>query len=167
MMKVVPIFLALILALPVGASSQAVFDRTQSEREVMSLLDAFMTAFNRQDAWAEARTYHFPHFRLANDQMSVWDKPGAETDAWMNDTYKTLRESGWDHSSWTRRRIVHISEAKAHVDTEITRYRKDGTVIARFESLYIVTKDRGGWGIKMRSSFDRVIATSGDRRELR
>jgi hypothetical protein len=38
-MKVVPIFLALILALPVGASSQAVFVRTQSEREVMSVLD--------------------------------------------------------------------------------------------------------------------------------
>ena len=85
----------------------------------------------------------------------------------MNSTYKTLRESGWDHSSWTRRRIVHISDSKAHVDTEITRHRKDGAVIARLESLYIVTKEDSRWGIKMRSSFDRVIAGPGDRTNSR
>jgi hypothetical protein len=148
----------LFLASPVAAGSQVRFDRTQVEREVMSVLDAFMAAFNRQDAQAEADTYHFPHFRLANDQMSAWSGPGAEIEAWMNGTYKTLRDSGWDHSSWTRRRIIHIFDSKAHVDTEITRYRKDGTVIASIESLYIVTKEAGRWGIKMRSSFDSVIA---------
>ena len=75
----------------------------------------------------------------------------------MNTTYKTLRESGWDRTAWTRRRIVHISDSKAHVDTEFTRYRKDGSVIGSFESLYIVTKEDGRWGIKMRSSFETII----------
>jgi len=133
----------------------------------MSVLDVFMDAFNQQDARAEERTYQFPHYRLANGLMSVWSAPGTETEAWMNSTYKTLRESGWDHSSWTRRRIVHISDSKAHVDTEITRHRKDGAVIARLESLYIVTKEDSRWGIKMRSSFDRVIAGPGDRTNSR
>ena len=167
MAKLSPILLVPLLAFPAAAGSQAAFDRNQAEREVISVLDAFMTAFNREDAQAEARTYHFPHFRLANDQMSVWDKAGPESGAWMNGTYKTLRESGWDHSAWTRRRIVHISDTKAHVDTEITRYRKDGTVITSIESLYIVVKESGRWGIKMRSSFDRVIAAPGDRRNTR
>jgi hypothetical protein len=75
----------------------------------------------------------------------------------MNGTYNALRESGWDHSAWTRRRIVHISDAKAHVDTEFTRYRKDGSAIGNFESLYIVTKEGGKWGIKLRSSFETLI----------
>jgi NTF2-like protein (DUF6841) len=142
----------------VAADSQGAFDRVQAEREVMSVLDAFLAAFNRQDAQAEAGTYHFPHFRLANDKMSAWNGPGAETDAWMNSTYGALRESGWDHSSWTRRRIVHMSDSKAHVDIEFTRHRKDGAAIASIEALYTVTKEAGRWGIKMRSSFDRVIA---------
>ena len=89
--------------------------------------------------------------------MSVWEAPGAETEAWMNGNYKTLREAGWDHSAWTRRRMIHISDSKVHVDTEVTRYRKDGSVIARFESLYILTKENGRWGIKMRSSLDTVL----------
>ena len=55
----------LILTLPVSARSQTAFDRKQVEREVISVLDVFMDAFNRQDARAEERTYQFPHYRLA------------------------------------------------------------------------------------------------------
>jgi len=166
-MKQLITLFVLILMFPVNASSRSAFDRKQVQRQVMSVLDAFMDAFNRQDARAEERTYHFPHYRLANGLMSSWSAPGAETESWMSSTYKTLRESGWDHSSWTRRRIVHISDSKAHVDTEITRYRKDGAVIARIESLYIVTREDGRWGIKMRSSFDGVISAPGDRTNSR
>ena len=37
--------------------------------------------------------------------------------------------------------------------TQFTRYRKDDTPIASYESLYVVTKEQGRWAIKMRSSF--------------
>ena len=50
-----------------------------------------------------------------------------------------------------------MSDSKVHVDTEFTRYRKDGSALGRFESLYIVTKEEGRWGIKMRSSFETLI----------
>ena len=123
------------------------------EKEIMAVLDAFMAAFNRRDAIAEERTYHFPHYRLASGQMRILDAAGAETEAAMNATYQRFVESGWDHSAWTRRKIIHVSADKAHVDTEFTRYRKDGSVIAAFDSLYILTKENGRWGIKMRSSF--------------
>jgi hypothetical protein len=166
-MKRTSMLFLLFLTLPPDARAQTGFDRRQVEREVMSVLDAILDAFNRQDARAEERTYQFPHYRLANGLMSVLSGPGSETETWMEGTYKTMRESGWDHSSWTRRRIVHISDTKAHVDTEITRYRKDGTVMARLDSLYIVTKENGRWGIKMRSSFDTVIAAPGDHRNSR
>ena len=166
-MKRTCMLLILLFALPMGTRTQTGFDQRQVAREVMSVLDAFLDAFNRQDVRAEERTYHFPHYRLANGLMSAWPAPGDETEAWMAGTYKTLRESGWDRSSWTRRRIVHISDSKVHVDTELTRYRKDGTVIARLDSLYIVTKENGRWGIKMRSSFDVVIAAPGDKTNTR
>jgi uncharacterized NTF2-like protein DUF6841 len=123
----------------------------------MSVLDAFLDAFNRQDARAEERSYQFPHYRLASGESQFSRRLVRNRRAWMNRTYRALRESGWDHSAWTRRRIVHISDSKAHVDTEFTRYRKDGSVIGSFESLYIVTKEGGRWGIKMRSRFETLI----------
>jgi hypothetical protein len=149
-----PILLLLLaIAFPVLAQDSTAFDAQNTEREVMAVLDAFMTAFNARDAAAEERTYHFPHYRLASGQMRVLDTAGPQTQATMNATYKRFIESGWDHSAWTRRKIVHLSADKAHVDTQFTRYRKDGSVIGAFDSLYVLTKENGRWGIKLRSSF--------------
>ena len=135
------------------AQNSPPFDTEQSEREVMSVLDAFMTAFNACDAPAEERTYHFPHYRLASGQMRVLNAPGAETQAGMAATCKRFKESGWHRSAWTRRKIVHLSADKAHVDTQFTRYRADGSIIGAFDSLYVLIKENGRWGIKLRSSF--------------
>ena len=34
-----------------------------------------------------------------------------------------------------------------------TRYRKDGSVISGYDSIYVVTNENGHWGVKARSSF--------------
>jgi hypothetical protein len=119
------------------------------ESEVMRLLDEYMTAWNRKDLAAWERTFHFPHYRLASGKMNVLDRPGLQdaTRIWAS------VGSDWHHSRWDRRRIVHSSADKVHVDTKFTRCRADGSVIGSFESLYIVTKEDGRWGVKMRSSF--------------
>src|SRR5262245_18856913 len=82
---------------------------------IMAVLDGFMAAFNRQDAAEEERTYQFSHYRLASGRMAVLNEPGAETRAWMNGADKAFRD--WDHIAWTHRRIVHVSDSKARIDT--------------------------------------------------
>ena len=59
----------------------------------------------------------------------------------------------WDHSAWERREVIHAGPDKVHIDTRFTRYRKDGTVIGGFDSVYVVTLQDGHWGVKIRSSF--------------
>ena len=119
------------------------------EGEVMRVLDDYMSAWNRKDLAAWEHTFHFPHYRLASGKMNVLDRPGLQdaTRIWAS------VGSDWHHSRWDRRRIVHSSADKVHVDTKFTRCRADGSVIGSFESLYIVTKEDGRWGVKMRSSF--------------
>ena len=118
--------------------------------EILKVLDAWMDAFNRLDMTAWENTYHFPHYRLASGSMRILNKPGEQDVARLKNT---LTSTGWHHSRWDRRNIVHATESKVHVDTQFTRYRADGTVIASYESLYILTHEAGRWGIKMRSSF--------------
>jgi hypothetical protein len=119
------------------------------ENEVMRALDDYMSAWNRKDLSAWERTFHFPHYRLASGKMNVLDRPGLQdaTRVWAS------AGSDWHHSRWDRRRIIHSSADKVHVDTKFTRCRADGSVISSFESLYILTKEEGRWGVKMRSSF--------------
>ena len=115
----------------------------------MKLLDDYMTAWNQKDLPAWERTFHFPHYRLASGNMSALERPG------LQDATKVWASAGkdWHHSKWDRRRIIHATGVKVHVDTRFTRYRADGTKIGSYESLYILTKEDGRWGVKMRSSF--------------
>ena len=78
------------------------------------------------------------------------ERPGQQDEARL---WQTMASSGWHHSKWDRRHIVHASADKIHVDTKFTRYRADGSIIGSYESLYILTKEGGRWGVKLRSSF--------------
>lgn len=133
-----------------ATAQDASFDRVAVEREVQVVLDAYMTAFNRVDMKAWEATFHFPHYRLAGGGMSVLEAPGQQDGTRLRER---LEAAGWHHSAWERREIVHLAADKAHVDTRFVRYRSDGSVLAAFDSLYVVTKESGRWGVKLRSSF--------------
>ena len=117
--------------------------------EVLQVLDDYMRTFNAKDAAAWQATYHFPHYRLASGKMSVLERVGL-----LDSTvFVRLRQAGWHHRVWDHRNIIQCSDNKVHVDTKFSRYRSDGSKIGSYESLYIVTKEDGRWGVKMRSSF--------------
>ena len=145
------VFLSLLVALMPGAGTarQKSSPDRRIEAEVMKLLDEYMEAWNRKDLAAWERTFHFPHYRLASGRMNVLDKPG------MKDAARVWASAGsdWHHSKWDRRRIISSSPDKVHVDTKFTRYRADGSKIGTYDSLYIVTKEDGRWGVKLRSSY--------------
>ena len=121
-------------------------EKNHIETEIMKVVDVFMAAINRRDMFAREATFHFPHCRLATGKMTVLDHPGLPESA--KKSGEQAHRVVWDH-----RRIIHISEDKAHVDTMFSRYRADGSKLSSAESLYILTKENGRWGIKMRSSF--------------
>lgn len=118
--------------------------------QVNQVLDAYLSTFNAKDLKGWEETYHFPHYRLASGKMSVLEKAGLRDSA---NVFGPLIKAGWDYSKWDRRNIVQASDNKVHVDTKFTRYRKDGSVVASYESLYVLTKEDGRWAVKLRSSF--------------
>ena len=116
--------------------------------EVLKVLDDYMATFNAKDAKAWQATYQFPHYRLASGKMSV-----LETATLDSTVFIRLEQSGWHHSKWDHRNIIQASDTKVHVDTQFSRYKADGTKLGVYESLYVVTKENGRWGVKLRSSY--------------
>jgi hypothetical protein len=150
-------FLSLILFFFAAAVSAVSLPQSSTERidpalesAAMKLLDEYMAAWNSKDVTAWERTFHFPHYRLASGNMTVLERAGQQDEARL---WQRMAASGWRHSKWDRRRIVHASADKIHVDTKFTRYRADDSRIGSYESLYILTKEDGRWGVKLRSSF--------------
>jgi hypothetical protein len=120
----------------------------EAEAAAMACLDAFMTAFNGRDIAAWEDTFNFPSIRLASNTMRNINKGDQSLE-----TFKHPSLTDWDHSAWERREVIHSGPDKVHFDTRFTRYRKDGSVIGGFDSIYVVTCEDGHWGIKARSSF--------------
>lgn len=123
-------------------------DRQEIRSAVMGVLDRYMETFNRMDIAAWEGTFHFPHYRLASGGMTVLDGPSGRSG-------EAVREAigpEWHHSAWNHRKHIHLSDSKVHVDTRFTRYRKDGSIIASYDSLYVLTNEGGRWGVKLRSS---------------
>jgi hypothetical protein len=114
----------------------------------MKVLDDFMTAFNARDIAAWQNTFNFPSVRLASNTLVIIDK-----DYHQPDMFGRGALTEWDHSAWERRAVIHAGDDKVHIDTRFVRYRKDGSVIGGFDSIYVVTCEAGHWGVKARSSF--------------
>jgi hypothetical protein len=110
--------------------------------------DQFMTAFNSRDARAWGETFSFPSVRLASGKTVVLNSASD-----LEDSFSRLEATGWDHSAWAARRVVQCEPTKAHMLTTFVRYKKDGSVLSKFDSLYIVELRNGKWGITARSSF--------------
>ena len=116
----------------------------------LDLLDRFLTALNAYDAEGMDACMHFPHVRLAEGRVVIYEEAGQNP----LDLFDRLREQdGWHHSAWERRRVVQSGDSKVHLDVRYTRYRADGSVIGLYDSLYIATLRDGRWGIQARSSF--------------
>ena len=123
-------------------------ESSESVAAAMACLDAFMAAFNARDLKAFEATFNFPSIRLASNTLAIIE-PGYHQPGMFE--LGALKDG--DHSAWERRAVIHAGEDKVHIDTRFTRYRADGSVIGGFDSIYVVTRENGHWGVKARSSF--------------
>lgn len=124
-------------------------DHADAVAGAMRCLDDFMAAFNARDLQAWEATFNFPSVRLASNSLVVIDRKGWHPP----DTFARGALAEWHHSAWQRRAVIHAGADKVHLDTSFARYRADGSLIGRFDSIYVVIRENGHWGVKARSSY--------------
>jgi len=123
---------------------------TASVEAAMAVLDRFMAAFSASDVEGVRAAFNFPHVRFHSGKVTTFPTP----ESFNFDNFRATADAKeWARSIWDERRVVHAGADKVHVDTRFSRLRADGSVIASYRSLYIVTRVGGRWGIQGRSSF--------------
>ncbi len=118
-----------------------------AEAAALACLDAFTVAFNARDAAGMDAQLHFPHILLTGGQSVVWKTPGQLPEGW----FQTLEASGWRRSVYHARTPILVSADKAHVLVDYSREGEGGHVLGRQQNLWILTREAGRWGIKVRS----------------
>jgi len=135
------------------ATNPTLADATQEHSAAVNaaqkVLDQFMITFNRRDMKAWSATLNYPHVRFASGSVKVWE---SEAEFRKTPPFEALAKLGWDHSHWLRRDVVMASPAKVHIATTFQRFNKQNESIGVYQSLYIVTRVNGDWGIQSRSS---------------
>lgn len=126
----------------------AKIDRAGQER-CERILNEWMDALNRHDGAAMEALMRFPHVRVADNRVVVYEAGNSPMDL-----FRRLKdEDGWHHSAWTRKELVQSSSRKAHYAVQYTRFREDGSVIGTYDSLYVFTCVESEWKLQCRSSF--------------
>ena len=112
------------------------------------MLDAHFAALNARDEAALAETLHFPHYRLSQGRVQIW-----ETSDQYFANFLARAGDGWDHSAFDFRNVIAAGADKVHFDVQFSRYRADGSVMDQFRSLWVIAKLGGRWAAQLRSSF--------------
>ena len=132
--------------------SLPIFDQAdaQSVEQGLILLDEFMAAFNARDARAWSRTLHYPHVRFAGGEVRIWHTP--EEYAADNDIH-LLEKTGWHHTRWDFRYLVHADADKLHFALQFTRHDGNDRPQGSYQAFYVLTRQAARWGVQARSSY--------------
>ena len=122
---------------------------SDSLKMALKAMDDYIDGLNRGDEAAVNAACHFPHVRLAGGKVAVWQNAG---DYKLAD-FKARAGDSWHHSTWDERTPIHAGENKVHLKVKFSRWRADKSLIGTFETIYIITRLNGRWGIQARSSF--------------
>lgn len=124
------------------------------EQAGLDAVDRFLDTWNSRDAANWATSLNYPHVRPApSGPMNI--AQDAETYASAFD-FQTVIDTGWDHSEWDYKHVLHISGSRIHVAGQWSRYTAEGTVIATTPIVYICTRVENRWGIQSRFAVDYV-----------
>lgn len=122
------------------------------EKIGLDAVDKFITTWNSRDPVAWAGSLNFPHVRPAPRGPIL---VAADADEYISRVdFDKVVASGWDHSEWDYKHVLHTSSTKIHVVGQWSRYNAAGEKILTNPVVYIVTNDDTGWGVQSRFSAD-------------
>ena len=107
--------------------------------------------YNSRDVDAWANTLLFPHVRVASGSVIVHETRAGFVAA--TDLNEFARLNNWSYSQWDDLRAIQAGPDKVHFEVRFSRFNPAGERYVSFDSLYVLQKVDGHWGIRLRSSF--------------
>ncbi|WP_405415233.1 hypothetical protein [Streptomyces rubiginosohelvolus] len=133
-------------------SAPAVPPAVQDTEGARAALDAFLAALNSRSVPAWTRTLHFPHLRIHDGAVTVWETPDIYVESATPEVAQ-LVATGWDHSGWEEVELIQTSADQVHAQVRFARYDAEDRPLGSFESVYVLTRQEGRWGVLARIGF--------------
>jgi len=118
----------------------------------LTAVDRFLETFNSRDKHAWSDSLNFPHVRPSPFGRIAVAESREQYVAAVD--YERIIASGWDHSEWDYKRVLHTAPDKIHVAGQWSRFDLAGKKILTTPIVYIVTRNAQQWGIQSRFACD-------------
>ena len=133
---------ALVLLAAASLSAQVPLGKEAADLRAhlaIAALDRYLETWNSHDPKRWATSLHFPHVRPGQGAFEVSDTP-EQYPAGVN--FKQTLSTGWHHSDWTARRVLHVGLDQAHVAGSWMRYTEDDRPL---RERHYICRDESAW----------------------
>ena len=90
------------------------------------------------------RYLHFPHTRvMLGGEPRRWEMARK----YLEDFQSRLEEDSWHCTELVSIYTEIISKKKCNIRIRFKRFRRDGSIISKYQSLYVTTEKNKSWGI--------------------
>jgi hypothetical protein len=131
-----------------GAGGLAADQSALNAAAARAALDGFVQAWNAHDISTLAHAVHYPHVRIADRQVEMWNTAEeftAGTEAGRQRTWYQLRVD--------QVRPVQVTANGVNLALSFSRLARDGTVMSKDDGLFLVILRDGVWKVQARSVF--------------
>jgi hypothetical protein len=116
-------------------------------REALVALDRYLETWNSRSGTIWATSLHFPHVRPGPGAFELSETP-QQYAAGVN--FDQTLATGWHHSEWVSRDVLQVGATKVHASGSWRRYTAADAPMAGSDITYIITEQRGHWGVQAR-----------------
>ncbi len=116
-------------------------------QEIEAAYRHYIAVFNREDAGALVGCYAHPHVMLSGGQGLTGVQTEAEHHTVYHNIMAGLRASEWGRSDVDALQVFPYSESLAQIVADVTRYKRDGSVLEKLRATYMYRRDAESWKI--------------------
>lgn len=119
----------------------------QNSARAVDLVTAFFKAWNSHDPKAVAATLHYPHVRIGDGRVEIWQS----ADEFLAGP-EPGRQRTWYQTRLDRSTVVQVAASGVNVTVSFSRLGRDGRVLSTDEGVFLVVMRDGTWKLQARST---------------
>ncbi len=122
-------------------------DSERIVREVEEFYRRYIDGFNREDIDIFMQSFDLPFVAIAGETGAAVCANEADQQSFYTRMMGAIQAQGWGRSGIDQLRVWPLAERLATLMADVTRYRRNGSVMARLRAFYTVRNDGKAWKI--------------------
>jgi hypothetical protein len=137
-------------------------DTDQIVHEIEQFYARYIDGFNREDIDLFMQSFDLPFVALSGGHGATVFADEAAQQRFYTQTMIAIQGRGWGRSAVDRLKAWPLANNLATLMADVTRYKKDGSILERLRAFYTLRNDGKSWKIVTLSVADAPFPGPGD-----